>query len=139
MLHARFNTWEGELTSGDYGTPGEWAEYHDNILAHGIDLGDGQVHELGFDWHIGPDPRVEFFIDGQQVAVNRNNVPTIPGRLWVGVWFPSGSTRWAGKHSNWESDHMLLTRMSVEPFSGELAYQRLIGESFPNDVFREIA
>ena len=139
MLHARFNTWEGELTSGDYGTPGEWAEYHDNILAHGIDLGDGQVHELGFDWHIGRDPRVEFFIDGQQVAVNRNNVPTIPGRLWVGAWFPSGSTRWAGKHSNWESDHMLLTRMSVEPFVGELAYQRLIGESFPNDVFREIA
>ena len=139
MLHARFNTWEGELTSGDYGTPGEWAEYHDNILAHGIDLGDGQVHELGFDWHIGIDPRVEFFIDGQQVAVNRQNVPTIPGRLWVGVWFPSGRTHWAGKHSNWESDHMLLTRMSVKPFADELAYQRLIGESFPNDVFREIA
>ena len=38
---------------------------------------------------------------------------------------------------NW-SDHMLLTRMSVEPFAGELAYQRLIGESFPNDVYKEI-
>ena len=73
------------------------------------------------------------------MAINRRNVPTIPGRVWVGVWFPSGSARWAGKHSNRGSDHMLLTRISVEQFADELAYQRLIGESFPNDVYKEIS
>ena len=137
-MNARFNTWEGELTSGDVGEPDLWREYTDNILRHGINLGDGRVHELGFDWHLGSNRRVEFYIDGQLIVTNTQHVPTIPGRCWVGVWFPSGRTRWAGKHSNWESDYMLLQKMSIEPFVDQLAYQRLTGESFPNDVFEEI-
>lgn len=138
FLNARFNTWEGELTSGDVGAPDLWREYTDNILRHGINLGDGRVHELGFDWHLGSNRRVEFYIDGQLIVTNTQHVPTIPGRCWVGVWFPSGRTRWAGKQSNWESDYMLLQKMSIEPFVDQLAYQRLTGESFPNGVFEEI-
>lgn len=138
FLNGRFNTWQGELTSADYDTPGLWKEYTDTILTHGVQLNDGQLHEIGFDWHLGPSARVEFFIDGQLITTNTDNVPDIPGRLWLGVWFPSGSVKWAGKGSAWDTDHMLVKSMTIEPFASEGVYQRNIGESFPNDVYREI-
>jgi beta-glucanase (GH16 family) len=57
---------------------------------------DGKFHVLRFDWQppAENDPGfVAFYIDGRLLQTIRTNVPSKPGNLWLGLWFPR---TWAG-------------------------------------------
>lgn len=152
FLNARFNTWRGELRNWDVPNkdvpvgdpmyspenhPEYWSEYTDDFVHHGVNLGDGQFHELRYDWHLGQDPRVEFYIDGVLQYTVRTHVPDIPGRYWAGMWFPSGSTQWAGRGAPWVFEKMIVKKIEIIPFVDQLQHARMITETYPNDVFRD--
>lgn len=138
--NARFNLWRGENLNWDVPPtdPAYWEEYNDNFLPHGANLDDGQVHELRFDWHLGDDPRVEFFIDGVHVNTNREQVPNIPGRFWLGLWFPSAKTHWAGRGANFDIETFSIKKIEITPFVKEYDRSVDVGETYPFDVFRDI-
>ncbi len=150
--NARFNTWRGELRNWDVPNndvptndpmyspvnhPDYWSEYTDDFVNHGVNLGDGQFHELRYDWHLGQDPRVEFYIDGVLKYTVRTHIPDIPGRYWAGLWFPSGSTHWAGRGAPWVFEKMIVKKLEITPFVDQLQHARMIAESYPTDVFRD--
>ena len=150
--NARFNSWRGELRNWDVpnndvptsdplyspvNDPAYWSEYTDHFVDHGVNLGDGEFHELRFDWHLGPDARIEFYIDGVLKHTLTTHIPDIPGRFWVGVWFPSASSHWAGRGANWDTDQMLIKSLTITPFEDEQQYVRNLMETYPNDVYRD--
>lgn len=74
---------------------------------------DGEFHVYRFDWHTDPaDPRVEYYIDGEQLVVNRRNVPTVRSYFTIGVWFPQG---WAGV-ADFERNYMYVDWFRFTPF-----------------------
>lgn len=73
---------------------------------------DGNFHEYRFDWHLGSDPRVEYYIDGELLHTSRTCVPTTKMYLWIGVWFPNG---WCGE-PDFDTDAMIVDRFSYIPF-----------------------
>ena len=74
---------------------------------------DENYHTYRFDWHTdSADPRVEFYVDGVLVATNRQHVPTLAGRLWVGAWFPDS---WAGDPA-FETSELLVDWVRITPF-----------------------
>ncbi|MEQ1564637.1 MAG: glycoside hydrolase family 16 protein [Myxococcota bacterium] len=91
---------------------------------------DGAFHDYAIEWHTGSAdqaPRVEWFVDGDSVAVEREVVPTHTGRLWLGAWFPDG---WAGEPAFAESE-LLVEHVRYTPF-GE-AGDEWVAESYPDD------
>ena len=138
--NCRFNTWLGELRNWDVAEtdPAYWSEYTDEFTDTGVDLDDGEYHEYRFDWHLGSNPRVEFYIDGVLKEVNTTHVPTIPGRFWVGNWFPSGATQWAGRPAAYDVEYMDVKSISIIPYNQYNDDLHLVPETYPNDVFREI-
>ncbi|QQM14084.1 putative glycosyl hydrolase [Vibrio phage pVco-14] len=150
--NARFNTWHGELRNWDVpnkdvpthdpmysptNDPNYWSEYTDDFVNHGVALNDGKLHEVRFDWHLGTDPRVEYYVDGVLKHTVRTHVPDIPGRFWVGLWFPSADTHWAGRDANWVSQVMKVKRIQIIPFADEIPSARQITETYPWDVYRD--
>lgn len=127
--NARFNCWRGETT----GT------YTADTVAHGVNLNDGQYHEIGFDWVLDPTPKIDFFIDGVLHHTLTTNIPDIPGRLWIGVWFPRGSVgnRWAGFPADYDEEYMDIRKLSIVPASSAVGI-RNIGETYPNDAYRVV-
>lgn len=127
-LNSRFNSWRGdtELNSTT------------NFINHNIQLNDGNFHEIGFDWYISPTPMINFYIDGVLTNTITTNIPDIPGRLWIGIWFPRGSVgnRWAGYPANYDEEYMDVRKISIIPFTNQEI--RTIGETYLNDVFRRI-
>lgn len=153
FTHARFNTWQGELRNwavpnNDVPThdpmyspvndPSYWSEYTDDFTNHGVNLADGNFHELGYDWHLGDNPRVEFYIDGVLRHTVTTHIPDIPGRFWIGHWFPSAAVHWAGRGSNWNTQTMLVKSISITPFADEQSDARNVVETYPNDVYRDL-
>ena len=129
-LNARFNVWRGE-TDGTYtATP----------VAHAINIGDGNFHEFRFDWVLSPSPKVDFYIDGQLYKTHTTNIPDIPGRFWVGVWFPRSNVgnRWAGYPANYDEQVMDISRIQIIPHAASIPCVRNIPETYPEDVFRAI-
>ena len=154
FTNSRFNSWIGEMRNWNVSNPdvpqsdpmysatpdpAYWSEYTDDFTAHGVNLADGNFHELGYDWHLGSDPRVEFYIDGVLRHTVRTHVPNIPGRFWIGMWFPSGATQWAGRGAPWDTMAMLVKSVSIVPFADDQAGTRGLMETYPNDIFRDIA
>lgn len=138
--NARFNTWWGENRNWDVPEtdPAYWTEYTDDFIDHGVETNDGQFHEFRFDWHLGASPRVEFYIDGDLKHIVSTDIPDIPGRFWVGLWFPSAArNRWAGKFADFEEEWMEVKSISIQPFIGQYGQTRAIGETYPLDVFRD--
>ncbi len=150
--NARLNTWHGELRNWDVpnndvpvsdpnyspvNDPEYWSEYTDNFVDLGMNLADGNYHELRYDWHLGSDPRVEFYFDGVLKHTIRTHIPDIPGRYWAGLWFPSASTHWAGRDANWVFQKMYIKKLEIIPFADEQMDSRLLVETYPNDVFRD--
>ena len=149
----RFNTWLGELRNWDvknnddpvsspnwapYNDPDYWSEYTDTFTYHGVDLADDQFHEFRIDWHVGPNKRVEFYIDGVLKQTITTHVPDIPGRFWAGVWFPSAATHWAGRGANFAEQSMFIKTFEIHPFVDEMQYARQRAETYPWDVYRDI-
>lgn len=132
--NARLNTWRGELRNWDVAEtdPNYWTEYTDDWDPLPYAVNDGQWHEIGFDWHLGSDPRVEFYLDGQLLRTTRTTVPDIPQQLWLGVWFPSApGNHWAGRDAAFDTVRLSMRSLRVEPFADEYPYLRLIGETYP--------
>ena len=150
--NARFNTWRGELRNWNVPNPdvpmgdamyspvpdqAYWSEYTDDFVNHGVNLADQQYHELRFDWHLGDDPRVEYYIDGVLMHTVRTHIPDIPGRYWAGMWFPSSSTHWAGRGAAWIAQHMLVKELTIIPFADEAEFSNNVVETYPLDVYHD--
>lgn len=131
----------GELGDG----LGFWSEdeFLTMLTSIGKNVWDGEFHEFRFDWYAD---RVEFYVDGDMVQVNRNYVPDVPGRWKIGLWFPSFADRdrpwqhdpyaaWAGPVANWKYQKMLIKKIAYTPFSDTEAggTNRLAGETYPFD------
>ena len=150
--NARFNTWRGELRNWSVPNPdvpvgdaayspvpdqAYWSEYTDDFVNHDVNLADQQYHELRFDWHLGDDPRVEYYIDGVLMHTVRTHIPDIPGRYWAGMWFPSSSTHWAGRGAAWIAQHMLVKELTIIPFADEAEFSNNVVETHPLDVYHD--
>lgn len=137
--NARFNTWRGENKNWDVpeSNPNYWKEYTDDFIRHDVQVNDGKFHEFRFDWHLGDNPRVEFYIDGILKHIVYDTIPDIPGRFWFGLWFPSApGNYWAGKVAAFQEQYMEVSHLSILPFNQYTV--RRIGESYPQHAFRNI-
>ncbi len=117
--NARLNTWVGE-TGGNYTDP------FDDL---GAAMNDGQYHTFRFDWHTGDTnqvKRVVFYIDDAPKQTNYTDVPTLAGRFWIGLWFPS----WAGTPT-FDVDALLVDWVRITPFHEP--GDQSVPESYPND------
>lgn len=75
---------------------------------------DNQWHTFGFDWYTDPG-RVVYFCDGKITNVSTTFVPTLAGRLWVGVWFPNGFTG----NAAFERDYRFVDYIKYNPFKDQ--------------------
>ena len=102
--NATLTTWTG-LQPGQ--TTAAFAAVSHNLLYNGH-------HTLRFDWR-PPTPTwsgaVSFFIDGRLTHVTRTNVPSEPGNLWVGAWFPPV---WAGE-PEFDEAEMIVDWIHIRP------------------------
>ncbi len=143
--NAKLNTWRSE-TENNY--TAHLTELREDMLATNplINTADGEFHEFRWDWH---SDRVEFYLDGLFIRSNTTDIPDLPGKLTLGLWFPSwaGNSRnyptwkedtpwlpnpdgaWAGSGANWYQQEMRVRRIEFTPFSE--TGERLIGETYP--------
>lgn len=144
--NARMNTWQGEMRNYDVpeGDPAYWSEYTDFFEPWAAaELNDGEWHEIRFDWHTAdPNPpagkparRVDFYLDGVLKWTNTTHIPDIPGRLWLGVWYPRATgNRWAGYAADYVYDSLDVDWIRFTPFNEPV---REVGETYPADVWRD--
>lgn len=145
FTNAKLNTWRGE-TEDNYTANLTKLREDMDITKPIIDTSDGDWHEFRWDWH---QDRVDFYIDNSFIRSNIEDVPDIPGKISIGVWFPSyaGNSEnhpnwreqspwlpnpdgaWAGVGANWYQQEMRIREIRFTPFNepGE----RLIGETYP--------
>lgn len=143
----RCNAGIGETGPGNginyEGYPSE-DEYFAMQTSAGKDLWDGAFHEFRFDWYAD---RVEYYVDGQLIQVNRRFVPDAAGRWAVGLWFPSPANEklpwrvdpfgvygaWAGAAADWKYQKLFIRRLAHTPFTDAEAggTNRLVGETYP--------
>jgi hypothetical protein len=79
---------------------------------------DGKFHILRFDWlppEEGVGGYVKFFVDDKPLATTTSNVPSKPGNLWLGLWFPP---IWAGT-PNFGSVEMKVDWVRVSPLAAQ--------------------
>jgi len=122
--YALCNTWIGER--GD--------EYTTSYTKLSSAQNDGKFHTYRFDWHTGDKneiPRVEFYIDGKLVKVNKTHIPTNKGRLWIGIWFPNG---WAGT-PDFDTEVFEIASVKITPFNE--AGDTEPNETYPNDGWHD--
>ncbi len=84
--YALLSTWRGVAK-------GEWTTVFKALTQT---IADGKFHVLRFDWlppAAGADGSVAFYIDGRLIETIRKDIPSQPGNLWLGLWFP---LNWAG-------------------------------------------
>jgi Glycosyl hydrolases family 16 len=84
--YVMFSTWRGLAK-------GQWTTAFEALPGT---VTDGKFHDLRFDWHppdVGSQGSVAFYIDGRLLETIRTNVPSKPGNVWLGLWFPP---KWAG-------------------------------------------
>ncbi|HEX2840199.1 glycoside hydrolase family 16 protein [Hyphomicrobium sp.] len=75
---------------------------------------DGKYHVLRFDWlppSDGGAGYVKFFIDGALLTTTTTNVPSEPGNVWLGLWFPP---EWAGT-PDFDSVEMKVDWVRISP------------------------
>ena len=111
--NARFNSWIGEKD-------GEYTDIFMAIPPAPKSLNDGQYHKMTIDWNTFPnDKRVKFYVDDVLATTITTHVPTIPMKLWFGVWYPSTlNNYWAGKQANYERDYFALRKFQYTPYVG---------------------
>jgi beta-glucanase (GH16 family) len=86
LRYVLLSTWRGLLK-------GEWTTV---FKALPETVADGNFHVLRFDWdppNARSDGSVAFYIDGRLLQTIGTNVPSKPGNVWLGLWFPP---KWAG-------------------------------------------
>lgn len=75
---------------------------------------DGKFHVLRFDWlppEGGTGGYVKFFVDEHPLATTTTNIPTEPGNVWLGLWFPPV---WAGT-PDFDSVEMKVDWVRISP------------------------
>ena len=92
----------------------EYAISDVNKEAEYIAYNDNQYHTFGFDWYTNPEC-VVYFCDGKITNVSNIFVPTLEGKLWLGVWFPNGFTG----VPQFESDYMYVDYVKYNPFKDQ--------------------
>ncbi|KAA2244559.1 family 16 glycosylhydrolase [Chitinophaga agrisoli] len=135
----RCSNWKGQVGESD-GLSSYGADNLSMPASVGKDIWDGKFHEFRFDWYAD---RVEFYVDGVMVQVNRHFVPDVAGRWNIGLKFPSLPSEdypwkvapdqaWAGQ-ANWEYQRMLIRKIAHTPFTDEEAGGtiRLVAETDP--------
>lgn len=75
---------------------------------------DNEWHTFGFDWYTDPE-LVVYYVDGKISNISSTFVPTLAGRLWVGVWFPNGFTGSA----EFDRDYMFVDYIKYNPFKNQ--------------------
>lgn len=133
FANGRFNSWRGELRNWDVAEddPDYWSEYTDIWLPWpGGPINDGEIHDLQIKWVTDPE-EIQFHSDGVLVATITENVPKIPMKWWIGVWFPSASTKWAGKEANWDKQDFVLHGFGYVPIEVPDSSVLLAPESYP--------
>jgi beta-glucanase (GH16 family) len=104
--HVTFTTWIG-LKAGE--STAMFRALHSTMA-------DGKFHQLSFEWippAAGEPGMVAFYLDGQQLAISRTNVPSEPANLWLGAWFPPD---WAGI-PDFDQAEMLVESVRITPLS----------------------
>lgn len=130
FTYGRFNSWLGELRNWDVpnndvpevdpnyspvNDPAYWSEYTDTFIAFPTGaVNDNRWHDLVIDWNTEPS-RIIFSIDGREITTLTTHVPTIPMKVWFGVWFPSAATKWAGRYANWDVQDFALKEFHYTP------------------------
>jgi len=120
---ALFNTWQGENDN---------TEYFTNFTDLGTNVSDNEWHTYKIIWQVADPanniaPYVQFIVDGvtKYTADATKFIPTKPGRLWLGYWFPKN---WGGKASFSEAQ-LEIDYVNFKPYntSGAVVQQ----ESYP--------
>ncbi len=137
----RCSNWKGELGAGIGVNYEDENEFLSMLTRIGKNVWDGEFHEFRFDWYAD---RVEFYVDGVMIQVNRHFVPDVAGRWMIGLRFPSPSQQdypwrvnadeaWAGPVADWKYQQMQIRKLAHTPFSDEEAggTNRLEGETNP--------
>lgn len=127
--YGRFNTWIGEQDI-DY-VPKFLPFFEDESW-----ICDGNYHKFTMDWDSGE--YIKFYVDDRFIteitkydSPGRSNViPTIPMRLWFGVWFPKN---WAGVTAPWASQYFIIKSFQFTPNNSPFLS---VGESYPQDGVR---
>jgi hypothetical protein len=152
VSNLKANVWKGELGAGNgitFGTDPYADEYFAQLTPVGIDMWDGAYHEYAFEWRASG---VRFFVDGVEVQVaDAQFNPDVPGRFTLGMWFPSQADPvypwlvnpnggWAAPVANWKYQKMLVKKITFSPYGSVEAggVNRLVGETYPFDGFKEI-
>lgn len=116
-------TWRGE-DSGSY------TSRYTDIASSNID--DGNFHTYKIVWELDPTPSVKFYIDGVLKRTASTNIPDIPGRFEIGIWYPRGSTPWAGPVADYEEAYVDIEELHIIPAVSTVGV-RNFGESYPKD------
>jgi beta-glucanase (GH16 family) len=77
---------------------------------------DSDLHILRFDWRpktLAWSGAVSFYIDGRLKHVTRHNVPSEPGNVWLGAWFPPV---WAGE-PEFDEAEMIVDWVHIIPLA----------------------
>ena len=92
------------------------------------------AHEACIDWHLGPNPRVDYLVDGKIVATNTENVPTRMTQYNIAAAFPDWGTENSSDVSPFETLHMWVESVRIEPHTDEYggAFQEVL-PLYPND------
>jgi hypothetical protein len=122
-VNGRFNVWQGELDN-------EYSSVFKPFFLNGKSLSDGQWHTLVIDWdnRINNNPKVSFYVDGEEITTLTTNVPDIPMRMWIGIWFPY---LWAGANAGWDEQTLWCKSFNYVPYDNP--YYRVIPETYPQD------
>ena len=76
-----------------------------------VAFNDEKYHTYAFDWYTDPE-MVVYSVDGVITNISTLFVPTLEGRLWLGVWFPDGFVGSA----DFEEDYMTVDHVRYTPF-----------------------
>lgn len=136
--NAKFNAWWGDQRNWDVpeSDPNYWSEYNDTWKTHNIPINDGNVHKFRFDWHLLPEPHIDFYIDDIYQHTCTKNVPFIAGQFWFGMWFPSSpGNHWAGLKADFREEQMLVKKLTITPFQNEYSKLLNVGQTYPKTNF----
>lgn len=146
----RFNTWLGEQRNwnvpnndvpthdpmySDTNHPDYWSEYTDTFVSWPKPVADDMFHDFVIDWSTDP-MGVSFYVDDMHIVTNTTHIPDIPMKIWIGLWFPSAATKWAGSNASWGELAMEMSEFEYTPYSNHPVY--LASESYPNVGIRPL-
>lgn len=151
--NCKFNNWIGEKASGngvayDRQSYLDEEEYCAKLTKLSKDYADDEFHKWTIKWY---KDRTELWIDDVKIRENRAFVPSVPGRLTLGVWFPSGVKQnsdkpweyskeraWAGFPADFDVVQVEVSKITFKNYSDSEAggSNELVSETYPESGLR---